>query len=218
MVLDPSRNVSHSPVRSNSSHRLPDNAVTLSVTLHLPGWVYHITKHRPQTNKPARMRNRNRETIMKWDDRSTLFPDGSRLMAPVRSQHHDVCGAHASRETTGMTTDHFSRSPDTPPRAMASDPHVGARREGEAFCLQPDTPVSSCLSHDPTAQGSLTQTSSCPPLPKKKKRNKQPRHNSVCGSQSSPGTWPGSTRGSTKQHNYFKQLPSDPKLRTVSPT
>ena len=80
------------------------------------------------------MRNRDRETRMKWDDRSTLFPDGLRLKALVRSQHHDVCRAHACRETTGMTTDHFSRSPDTPPRAMASDPHVRARREGEAFC------------------------------------------------------------------------------------
>ena len=79
------------------------------------------------------MRNRDRETRMKWDDRSTLFPDGSRLKAPVRSQHHDVCRAHACRETTGMTTDHYTRSPDTPPRAMASDPHVRARREGEAF-------------------------------------------------------------------------------------
>ena len=99
---------------------------------------------------------------MKWDDRSTLFPDGLRLKAPVRSQHHDVCRAHACRETTGMTTDHYARSPDPPPRAMASDPHVRARREGEAFlAFQPDTPVSSCLSHDPTAQGSLTQTSSC---------------------------------------------------------
>ena len=49
---------------------------------------------------------------MKWDDRSTLFPDGSRLKAFVRSQHHDVCRAHACRETTGITTDHFSRSPD----------------------------------------------------------------------------------------------------------
>ena len=86
--------------------------MTLSVTLHLPGWVYHVTKHRPQTNKPARMRNRDRETRMKWDDRSTLFPDGSRLKAPVRSQHHDVCRAHACRETTGMTTDHYTKSPD----------------------------------------------------------------------------------------------------------
>ena len=49
---------------------------------------------------------------MKWDDRSTLFPDGLGLKAPVRSQHQDVCRAHACRETTGMTTDHFSRSPD----------------------------------------------------------------------------------------------------------
>ena len=78
------------------------------------------------------------------------------------------------------------------------DPHVRARREGEAFL--PDTPVSSCLSHDPTAQGSLTQTSSCP----KKGRNKQPRHNSVCGFHSSPGSWPGSTRGSIKQHVTFR--------------
>ena len=70
---------------------------------------------------------------MKWDDRSTLFPDGSRLKAPVRSQHHHVCRAHACRETTGMTTDHCTRSPDTLPRAMASDPHVRARREGEVF-------------------------------------------------------------------------------------
>ena len=107
--------------------------MTLSVTLHHPGWVNHVTKHRPQTNKPARMRNRDRETRMKWDDRSTLFPDGSRLKAPVRSQHHDVCRAHACRETTGMTTDHYTRSIDTPSRAMASDPHVRARREGEAF-------------------------------------------------------------------------------------
>ena len=61
------------------------------------------------------------------------FPDGSRLKAPVRSQHHDVCRAHACRETTGMTTDHYTRSIDTPSRAMASDPHVRARREGEAF-------------------------------------------------------------------------------------
>ena len=116
-----------------------------------------ITKHRPQTNNPARMRNRDRETRTKWDDRSTLFPDGLRLKAPVRSQHQDVCRAHACRETTGMTTDHYTRSPDTPPRATASDPHVRARREGEAFAFQPDTPVSSCPSHDPTAQGSLTQ-------------------------------------------------------------
>ena len=58
------------------------------------------------------MRNRDRETRMKWDDRSTLFPDGSRLKAPVRSQHHDVCRAHACRGTTGMTTDHYTRSPD----------------------------------------------------------------------------------------------------------
>ena len=98
-----------------------------------------VTKHRPQTNKPARMRNRDRETRMKWDDRSTLFPDGSRLKAPVRSQHHYVCRAHACRETTGMTTDHYTRSPDTPPRAMASDPHVRARHEGEAF-LPPARP------------------------------------------------------------------------------
>ena len=188
MVLDPSRNVSHSPVRSNSSHRLPDNAVTLSVTLLVPGWFYHITKHRPQTNKPARMRNRNRETIMKWVDRSTLFPDGSRLMAPVRSQHHDVCGAHASRETTGMTTDHFSRSPDTPPGALASDPHVGARREGEAFCLQPDTPVSSCPLARSNCARKPDSNQLLPPPPKKKKEEQtttvqqrlwfpeQPRH------------------------------------------
>ena len=98
---------------------------------------------------------------MKWDDRSTLFPDGLRIKAPVRSQHHDVCRAHACRETTGMTTENFSRSPHTPPRAMASEPHVRARREGEAF-LPPASPVSSSLSHDPTVQGSLAQTSSCP--------------------------------------------------------
>ena len=49
---------------------------------------------------------------MKWDDRSTLFPDGLRLKAPVRSQHHDVCVAHACRETTGMTTENYTRSPD----------------------------------------------------------------------------------------------------------
>ena len=72
-----------------------------------------VTKHRPQTNKPARMRNRGRETRTKWDDRSTLFPHGLRLKAPVRSQHHDVCRAHACRETAGMTTDHKTRSPDT---------------------------------------------------------------------------------------------------------
>ena len=146
---------------------------------------------------------------MKWDDRSTLFLDGLRLKAPVRSQHYDVCRAHACRETTGMTTENYTRSPDTPPRAIASKPHVRARREGEAF-LPPDTPVSSSLSHDPTVQGSLALAP--------KKRNKQPRHNIVCGLHSSPGSWPGSTRGSIKQHNYFKQLPSDPKLRTVSPT
>ena len=58
------------------------------------------------------MRNRDRETRTKWDDRSTLFPDGLRLKAPVRSQHQDVCRAHACRETTGMTTDHYTRSPD----------------------------------------------------------------------------------------------------------
>ena len=115
---------------------------------------------------------------MKWDNRSTLFPDGLRLKAPVRSQHHDVCRAHACRETTGMTTDHYTRSPDTLPverwhRIRMSELDVRVR----PCCLQPDTPVSSCLSHDPTAQGSLTQTSSCP-----KRRNKQPRHNSVCGS------------------------------------
>ena len=62
--------------------------------------------------KQAQMKNRDRETRMKWDDRSTLFPDGLRVKAPVRSQHHDVCRAHACRETTGMTTQNFSRSPD----------------------------------------------------------------------------------------------------------
>ena len=176
-----------------------------------------ITKHRPQTNNPARMRNRDRETRMKWDDRSTLFPDGLRLKAPVRSQHQDVCRAHACRETTGMTTDHYTRSPDTPPRATASDPHVRARREGEAFAFQPDTPVSSCPSHDPTAQGSLTQTSSCT----KNREDTQPRHPSVCGFHSSPGSWPGSTRGSINSPpilNSFLQtqncaqcLPRDPR-------
>ena len=49
---------------------------------------------------------------MKWDDRSTLFPDGLRLKPPVRSQHHDVCRARACRETTGMTTENYTRSPD----------------------------------------------------------------------------------------------------------
>ena len=96
------------------------------------------------------MRNRDRETRMKWDDRSTLFPDGLRLKAPVRSQHHDVCRAHACRETTRMTTDHYTRSPDTPPRAMASDPHVRARREGEAFL--PSSQTLPCLPVSRTIQ------------------------------------------------------------------
>ena len=79
-----------------------------------PSWLgVPKTKHRPQTNNPARMRNRDRETRTKWDDRSTLFPDGLRLKAPVRSQHQDVCRAHACRETTGMTTDPYTRSPDS---------------------------------------------------------------------------------------------------------
>ena len=162
-------------------------------------------------DKPARMKNRDRETRMKWDDRSTLFPDGSRLKALVRSQHHDVCRAHACRETTGMTTDHYTRSPDTPlerwHRIRMSELDVRVR----PFCLQPDTPVSSCLSHDPTAHGSLTQTSSCP----KKGRNKQPRHHSVCGFHSSPGSWPGSTQ--LLQNSYLETqncaqcLPRDPR-------
>ena len=79
--------------------------------------------------------------------------------------------------------------------------------KGEAFfCLQPDTPVSSSLSHDPTAQGCLTQTSSCP---------KRGTNNHGTTASVVPTAAP---RGSIKQHNYFKQLPSDPKLRTVSPT
>ena len=173
-----------------------------------------VTKHRPQTNNPARMRNRDRETRAKWDDRSTLFPDGLRLKAPVRSQHQDVCRAHACRETTGMTTDHYTRSPDTPPRATASDPHVRARREGEAFAFQPDTPVSSCPSHDPTAQGSLTQTSSC--------TKKQGEHATTAPQRlwfpQQPRLMARFDTWLHQQPTYFKQFPSDPKLRTVSPT
>ena len=57
------------------------------------------------------MRERDRESRMERDDRSTLFLDGLRLKAPVRSQHHDVCRAHACREATGMTTENYTRSP-----------------------------------------------------------------------------------------------------------
>ena len=42
-----------------------------------------------------------------------------------------------TQETTGMTTENYTRSPDTPPRAMASDPHVRARREGDEAFLPP---------------------------------------------------------------------------------
>ena len=98
--------------------------VMLSVCLGERGWSlcvyfclvcgYVCSCNETQTaDKQARTKNRARETRMKWDDRSTLFPDGSRLKAPVRSQHHDVCRAHACRETTGMTTENFSRSPDS---------------------------------------------------------------------------------------------------------
>ena len=101
-------------------------------------------EHRPQS-KQARMKDRDRESRMERDDRLTLFLDGLRFKAPVRSQHHDVCRAHACRDTKGRTTENYTRSPDTLPRAMTSEPHVRARREGEAF-LPPATPVSSFLS------------------------------------------------------------------------
>ena len=171
-------------------------------------FLKNVTKHRPQTNKPARMRNRDRETRMKWDDRSTLFPDGLRLKAPVRSQHHDVRRAHACRETTiqGVLT----RTLDRWHRIRMSELDV----KGEAF-LPPARHSRVFLS--PARFNCARKPDSNQLLPKKK-RNKQPRHNSVCGSHSSSGSWPGSTRGSIKQHNYFKQLPSNPKLRTVSPT
>ena len=63
--------------------------------------------------------------------------------------------------------------------------------------------------HDCASQGSSAQ----PALAQKG------RQNCGCEPYSSPTSWPSSTRGASlaASNDYFKQLPSDPKLRTESP-
>ena len=101
-----SRNAS--PTYARRIFRIPELRVDRGASASPPGKTG--PEHRPQT-KQARMKDRDGGSRMERDDRSTLFPGGLRLKAPVRSQHYDR--AHACRETTGMTTENHTRSPDT---------------------------------------------------------------------------------------------------------